>query len=300
VQALRQANSDIAAHSRSAVLELYALESRLARAERLIARLEAQQAAVQHREQLAEERLRIARRAADVAEQQLEQRLRALYIQGDVDPLAMLLGAESLDDALSTLDHLNSLAEQDREILRQTQVARANLRSALRTLAARQRELASLTRAAKAARASLVRAKNERTAYLAQLAKRRRMNQSAIAALTAQAQRAEQKAAELASTSFSGSSTSSGGTVSGHEVTVVATGYSLQGTTATGVPAGWGVVAVDPSVIPLGTKMTIPGYGEGVAADTGSAVVGNMIDLWFPTTEQALAWGRQEITITLH
>src|SRR5919201_3834103 len=76
VQELRQANSDIAAHSRSAVLELYALESRLARAERLIARLEAQQAAVQHREQLAEERLRIARRAADVAEQQLEQRLR--------------------------------------------------------------------------------------------------------------------------------------------------------------------------------------------------------------------------------
>jgi len=63
---------------------------------------------------------------------------------------------------------------------------------------------------------------------------------------------------------------------------------------------GWGVVAVDPSVIPLGTRMTIPGYGEGVAADTGSAVRGRMIDLWFPTTAQALAWGRRTVTITLH
>ena len=37
--------------------------------------------------------------------------------------------------------------------------------------------------------------------------------------------------------------------------------------------------------------MTIPGYGEGVAADTGGAVHGNVIDLWFPTTAQALAVG---------
>ena len=83
-------------------------------------------------------------------------------------------------------------------------------------------------------------------------------------------------------------------------MTVVATGYVLQGATATGIPTGWGVVAVDPSVIPLGTRMTIPGYGEGVAADTGGAVQGNIIDLWFPTTAQALAWGRRTVTITLH
>jgi 3D (Asp-Asp-Asp) domain-containing protein len=53
-------------------------------------------------------------------------------------------------------------------------------------------------------------------------------------------------------------------------------------------------------VIPLGTRMTIPGYGEGVAADTGRAVQGATIDLWFPTTGQALAWGRRVVTITLH
>ena len=66
------------------------------------------------------------------------------------------------------------------------------------------------------------------------------------------------------------------------------------------MPVGWGVVAVDPSVIPLGTRMSIPGYGQGVAADTGSAVQGATIDLWFPTVAQALAWGRRTMTITVY
>ena len=80
---------------------------------------------------------------------------------------------------------------------------------------------------------------------------------------------------------------------------MTASGYALRGTTATGVPVGWGVVAVDPSVIPLGTRLTIPGYGSGVASDTGGAVHGATIDLWFPTEAQALAWGRRTVTITL-
>src|SRR5437763_9915331 len=86
----------------------------------------------------------------------------------------------------------------------------------------------------------------------------------------------------------------------GRTITVSSTGYSLAGHTATGLPVGWGVVAVDPNVIPLGTKLTIPGYGEAVAADTGSAVRGDDIDLWFPSLSQARAWGRRTVTITLH
>ncbi len=54
------------------------------------------------------------------------------------------------------------------------------------------------------------------------------------------------------------------------------------GITATGVRVTWGVIAVDPTVIPLGTKMYIPGYGYGVAADTGGGVKGYMIDLGYP------------------
>ena len=83
-------------------------------------------------------------------------------------------------------------------------------------------------------------------------------------------------------------------------ITVVATGYSIHGHTATGLPTGWGVAAVDPSVIPLGTRFTVPGYGEAVAADVGSGIRGAEIDLWFPTVAGALAWGRRTVTVTLH
>jgi cystine transport system substrate-binding protein len=85
----------------------------------------------------------------------------------------------------------------------------------------------------------------------------------------------------------------------GTSMTVYATGYCLRGTTATGLPVGPGIVATDPSVIPLGTRMTIPGYGEGVAADTGGAVVGKRIDVWIANCKQAGLFNRT-VTITFH
>ena len=88
---------------------------------------------------------------------------------------------------------------------------------------------------------------------------------------------------------------------SGTQTMVVdAVAYHLPGRTASGLPVGPGVVAVDPAVIPLGTRMFVPGYGPAVAADVGSAVKGSIIDLWFSTTAQALAWGRRTVTITLY
>ena len=87
---------------------------------------------------------------------------------------------------------------------------------------------------------------------------------------------------------------------SGRRIVVVASAYCLRGTTATGLPVGPGIVATDPSFIPLGTRMTIPGYGEGVAADTGSAIKGNRIDVWIASCTTALAYGLQTITITVH
>ena len=60
------------------------------------------------------------------------------------------------------------------------------------------------------------------------------------------------------------------------------------------------MIAVDPSVIPLGTRVLVPGYGPAVAADVGSAVKGNIIDLWMPSRKQALAWGRRSVTITIY
>jgi 3D (Asp-Asp-Asp) domain-containing protein len=60
-----------------------------------------------------------------------------------------------------------------------------------------------------------------------------------------------------------------------------------------------GVVAVDPRLIPLGTKLFIPGYGQGVAADVGTAIKGRIIDLWMPNHTAARKWGRKTVVITV-
>jgi 3D (Asp-Asp-Asp) domain-containing protein len=69
------------------------------------------------------------------------------------------------------------------------------------------------------------------------------------------------------------------------------------GITAMGLVAQHGVVAVDPGVIPLGTRLYIPGYGEAIAADTGGAIYGNRIDLCMNSYGEAMNFGRRYVTV---
>lgn len=74
-------------------------------------------------------------------------------------------------------------------------------------------------------------------------------------------------------------------------------GDSGYGVTATGMKVRHGVVAVDPNVIPLGTKLYIEGYGEAVAADTGGAIKGNKVDLFYHDVTDALNFGRRNVKV---
>jgi 3D (Asp-Asp-Asp) domain-containing protein/peptidoglycan hydrolase CwlO-like protein len=299
---LRSQNADLATRSQQVLLELYALESKLRQAERRIAGLEARAAELERREASARVELRIARRDLSEAERRLGDRLRALYVEGDVDVIAVILGAESLSDAVSAVEGLDRVATLDKEIVAQVRTRRVALKTAVRQLAARQAEVRELTAQAKAARTSLAAAQSERSSYLSALDRQQALNRDQIARLSQQASAAESRSRDLISGGPGGGSPppqplpSPGGR---RTMTVQSTGYCLRGTTATGIPVAWGVVAVDPAVIPLGTRMFVPGYGNGVAADTGSAVRGAIIDLWFPSCAQALQWGRRTVTITL-
>lgn len=84
--------------------------------------------------------------------------------------------------------------------------------------------------------------------------------------------------------------------------TVEASAYTMAegsgtGLTSTGVVPYHGVVAVDPDVIPYGTRMYIPGYGFAVAADCGGAINGNTIDLFMEDYGDAISWGRRDVTV---
>lgn len=98
---------------------------------------------------------------------------------------------------------------------------------------------------------------------------------------------------------------SRGGSEVTRTLTVEATAYSSQdpgvGTiTATGATLRHGIIAVDPRVIPLGTKIYVPGYGYGIAADTGGAIKGNRIDLAYENRSDALQFGRRMKTIKIY
>jgi 3D (Asp-Asp-Asp) domain-containing protein len=64
-----------------------------------------------------------------------------------------------------------------------------------------------------------------------------------------------------------------------------------------GIPLGRGVVAVDPNVIPMGTKLYVEGYGEAIAADQGGAIRGNRIDLFFDSKFEADNWGMRTVKV---
>ena len=87
------------------------------------------------------------------------------------------------------------------------------------------------------------------------------------------------------------------------ELTCSATAYCLKGRTATGRTAQRGVVAVDPSVIPLGSKLYIQTssgsyvYGYAVAADTGGAIRGNKVDLYMETRQECINFGRRQVKV---
>jgi 3D (Asp-Asp-Asp) domain-containing protein len=84
--------------------------------------------------------------------------------------------------------------------------------------------------------------------------------------------------------------------------TYTATAYSLRGRTASGKPVSRGLIAADPTVLPLGTRVRVEAgswSGEYLVADTGSAVKGRRIDIWTPTTREALQFGRRPVKLTV-
>ncbi|RYM05209.1 peptidoglycan-binding protein LysM [Sporolactobacillus sp. THM7-7] len=87
-------------------------------------------------------------------------------------------------------------------------------------------------------------------------------------------------------------------------IKVSATAYCELGVTATGYNykkhPNAKAIAVDPRVIPLGSKVKIPGYGTAIARDTGGAIKGKKIDVHFKSRHQAIKWGRKHVKITVY
>ena len=102
------------ASARHALLDLYALDSRLQAAQQRLSALQAQAASLQREDRLLQQQLSSTRQTLSVSRRELAINLQVLYKQGDVSPLAVVLGSESLNDAVTKLDTLSSIADQSR------------------------------------------------------------------------------------------------------------------------------------------------------------------------------------------
>ena len=300
--------AQLATKQRAAVLDLYSLDERLVTAQARLGTLRADAVRLKGERATLTRALRLARVDARLCQQRLAMRLRFIYDHGTASSLDFVMGAKSLGDAMTELDDVNRVAASNADVLLQVRSAQHHMNYLQHTLASRERTLATTTSAAATTVSELTQLKSERVAYLGTLANQRAYDTQRIAALNTQAEAAVAKTRTLTATApmvqTIGDSTGLPTTpatvvVNGKQLTVSATAYSLPGHTSSGLPVGWGIAAVDPSVIPLGTHFIVPGYGEAVAADTGGAIVGTRIDLWFPTLAQADAWGRQTVTISI-
>jgi 3D (Asp-Asp-Asp) domain-containing protein len=283
----------LSSRAHQALLSLYALDSRLHAWRARVASLEAAAAALQKQQSALRQELGAARTSLESGRHQLALELRALYERGNVDPVAVMLGAASLTNGLRQLDALSRVADQSKRIVAVTTAAHQRLQGSQLRLAAEERRLARSLAAARQGEQKLAAAAAARLAYVSSLRARERLQTTQVRSVEAVAHAAQQKSQQLQGPTPAPPPAK-------HQLVVSATCYDLPGKTATGMPVGRGVVAVDPSVIPLGSKLYIPGYGNGVAADIGGGIRGNIIDLWYPTYAECAAWGRRTVTITVY
>ena len=305
---LRLENSRLAVKSRSALLDLYSLDARLAAANTRLASVRREMHALRGERALLARELRLARSGELVSENELASRLRQLYDQGDVSTLEVVFSSTSISDAMTQLDNVHRVASLNDQVLAQLRSAQTRLVTTSRRLATRTADLGAALRTAAANEGSLSRTEAARRSYLASLSTQRNLDSAQIARLESEARVVQTKSQRLtgsvpdavvAAPVPSGSQAPTATSPGGRTLRVTITGYALPGMTVTGIPVGWGVAAVDPHVIPLGSHIWVPGYGEAVAADIGGSIVGARVDLWFPTVGQARTWGLQTLTIAL-
>ena len=82
----------------------------------------------------------------------------------------------------------------------------------------------------------------------------------------------------------------------------VATAYSLRGRTASGRYVSKGIIAADPRILPLGSRVRLEAgawSGEYLVADTGGAIRGRKIDIWTPSSREAMRFGRRKVKLTV-
>ncbi|MBN1299128.1 MAG: hypothetical protein JW997_05520, partial [Actinobacteria bacterium] len=219
----------------------------------------------------------------------LEERIVYSYKYSQNSVVKMVMTARDINEFISVVYLMKNIMQQEAQLLESIRLDKENYDRNMRKSEEKKNELEN-TKAQKEKEQEKLEANLEKNAFLLKKVKKEKTSvQQTLAAI-------KQRIAEIQP---------QGVTLTG-EWAMVATAYFAgggglngNGITATGLRARKGLVAVDPKVIRLGTKLYIDGYGLAIAADTGGWIKGNRIDLCFDTLEECYRFGRRKIYVYL-
>ncbi|OAA87287.1 3D domain-containing protein [Clostridium coskatii] len=225
-----------------------------------------------------------------------KKRVKAMYTTGTNGYLQVLLSSNNLGDFISRVDSISRVMKFDNQVITKLKGNEQAIQSQQKALSAENAKLESLKVSNESTLSKLNNDIQQQKELLSQATAK---EQQLIALQTAQ------KAPQIPEIKASSPTLSRGGSGSlsySQALTMEATAYCGDAITASGSatvrnPNGYSTIAVDPRVIPLGTKVYVEGYGYAVACDTGGAIKGNIIDLFVNSESEAENWGRRSVTV---
>lgn len=235
-------------------------------------------------------KLEEAEKNSKAQEDLFKKRARAMYVNGAGSYLQVVLTADNLGDFISRVDLITKVIGYDNKVvakLKEQRQAIANQKEALNN---------------ENSKLQALKTSNEVT--LSKLSKDIKEQKLLLSKTT-------EKEKQLVAMETASNRTSKSGTLSrgmsksmsySQVLSMQSTAYAGDGVTASGTPTnrdidGYSTIAVDPRVIPLGSRVYVEGYGYAIAEDTGGAIKGNIIDVFFYSESEARSWGRRSVTV---
>ncbi|MGH4124268.1 MAG: 3D domain-containing protein [Clostridium sp.] len=260
--------------------------------------------------------LEIVEKNAIDQEDLFEKRARAMYMNGVDSYLEVLLDSTSFSDLISRVNTFKKITEYDKNLIAKIEKQRNSIIKHKDTLNNENNKLSALKSNNEIILTKLSKDIKEHKVLFNNATKK---ETNLIAAKKAKELAAAEKLKKLAASrtitlsrgsDSSKSSTSKSDAIptdvsnSTNYFSIQSTAYSSDGFTSSGSktnrdPNGYSTIAVDPRVIPMGSKLYVEGYGYAIAADTGSAIKGNIIDVFFNTEAEARNWGRRTVKIRI-
>lgn len=218
-----------------------------------------------------------------------KKRIRAMYETGSYGYLNVILGSKNFDDFISRLDTISSILCFDKKVLLKLDVEKKSVLKEKEKLDSDNKELLAVKKTNESKIDTLNKAILQCNTLLKTNTSVPEINYDQFTDTN------------LSDTLSRGQSMIDTSSISS-TVDVVATAYAGDTITAMGTPTvrnlnGYSTIAVDPRVIPLGSKVYVEGYGYALAVDTGGDIKGNRIDLFMLSENEAMTWGRQPVKV---